>query len=95
MSPEVAQRQMDDTELADAALNLNVVLGDGSRESGGYHEETSLTSAVPTLERIASEIKNQYEITYTLPAGTEPSDRLQVTTRRKNVTLRAPRKIAN
>jgi hypothetical protein len=52
--------------------------------------ETSLTSAVPTLERIASEIKNQYEIAYRLPAGTEPSDRLQVTTRRKNVTLRAP-----
>jgi VWFA-related protein len=95
MSPEVAQRQMDDTELADAALNLNVVLGDGSRDSGGYHEETSLTSAVPTLERIAGEIKSQYEITYTLPAGTKPSDKLQVTTTRKNVTLRAPRKIAN
>ena len=92
---EAAQRQMDNAELADTALNLNLVLGDGSRDSGGYHQETALTSAVPMLEQVASEIKSQYEITYTLAAGTRPSDRLQVTTRRKNVTLRAPLKIPN
>ena len=95
MSPEVAQRQMDDTELADTALNLNLVLGDGSRESGGYHEETPLTSAIPMLEQLANELVNQYEISYTLPPGTKPSDRLQVTTKRRNVTVRAPQKIAN
>src|SRR5207248_11684559 len=42
---EAAQRQMDDSELADTALNLNLVLGDGSRDSGGYQQETALTSA--------------------------------------------------
>jgi hypothetical protein len=95
VSPEVARQQMDDAELADTGLHLNLVLGDGSRESGGYHEETPLTSAVPTLERLAAEIKSQYELTYTLPPGTRLSDRLQVTTTRRNVTLRAPQRIAN
>jgi hypothetical protein len=95
MSPEVAQQQGAESERAEGALNLNSVLGDGSRESGGYQLETPLTSAVPALERLAAEIKNQYEITYVLPAGTKPSDRLQVTTKRKDVTLRAPLKIAN
>jgi hypothetical protein len=86
---------MDDAELADTALNLNLVLGDGSRESGGFHQETPLTSAVPLLEQLAAEVKNQYEITYTLPAGTRPSDRLQVSVKRRDVTVRAPQKIAN
>ena len=57
---EVAQRQMDDAEMADTALNLNLVLGDGSRESGGYQQEIVLTTTVATLEQLASQIKNQY-----------------------------------
>jgi hypothetical protein len=92
---EAARRQMDDAERAHTALNLNLVLGDGSRESGGYQQETALTSAVPALERLAREINNQYEITYSLTEGAKPSDRLQVTTTRKNVTLRAPLRIPN
>jgi VWFA-related protein len=95
MTPEAAQRQMDDAERADTALALNLVLGDGSRDSGGYQQEINLTTAIQTMEQLANEIKNQYEISYTLPAGTKPSDRLQVTTKRKNVTLRAPQRIAN
>jgi hypothetical protein len=92
---EAARRQMDDAERAHTALNLNLVLGDGSRESGGYQQETALTSAVPALERLAREINNQYEITYSLTEGAKPSDRLQVMTTRKNVTLRAPLRIPN
>ena len=95
MTAEAAQRQMDDAELADTALNLNLVLGDGSRDSGGYEQETALTSAVPTLVQLANEITHQYEITYMLPAGPSPSGRLQVLTKRKNVTLRAPQKVPN
>jgi VWFA-related protein len=94
-SAETAQRQMDDAEMADTSLNLNLVLGDGSRESGGFHQEIPLQTAAPVLEQLANEIKGQYEITYTLPAGTKPSDKVQVTTKRKNVVLRAPQKIAN
>jgi O-acetyl-ADP-ribose deacetylase (regulator of RNase III) len=95
MTAEAAQRQMDDTELRDTALQLNLVLGDGSQDSGGYQVETALTSAVPTLQQLASEIKNQYEITYSLTENAKPADRLQLTTRIKNVTLHAPAKIPN
>lgn len=95
MSSEVAAQQNAESDRNDGFINLNLVLGDGSRDSGGYQVETPLTSAVPALERLAAEIKNQYEVTYVLPAGTKPSDKLQVTTKRKNVTLRAPQKIAN
>jgi hypothetical protein len=95
MSPEIAAQQGTEADRADAFQNLSTALGDGSRESGGYQVETSMTSAVPALETLAAEIKNQYEITYVLPAGTKPSDRVQVTTKRKNVTLHAPQRIAN
>ena len=95
MSPEAAQRQMDDAELADTALQLNLVLGDGSRESGGYSLETALTSAVPSLEQLAAELRNQYEIAYATLPGAKPGDKVQVTTRRKNVIVRAPQKLPN
>ena len=54
---EIAQRQMNAADLADAALNLNLVLGDGSRDSGGYQQEISLLTAVATLEQLAREIR--------------------------------------
>jgi hypothetical protein len=95
MTAEAARRQMHDAERAHTALSLNVVLGDGSRDSGGHHQESALTSAVPPLERLAIEINNQYEITYALTEGAKPSDRLQVTTTRRNVTLHAPLRIPN
>ena len=95
MSAEAVQRQMDDSELADTSLQLNLVLGDGSRDSGGYSQETALTSGVPTLERLAAEINGQYAITYTLPADAKPSDRVQITTTRKNVTVHAPGRLPN
>jgi hypothetical protein len=93
-SAEIAQRQMNDADVADTALNLNLVLGDGSRESGGYHQEISLLTVVPTLEQLARELKNQYEITYVPRPDGKPGDKLQVTTKRRNVTLRAPQRIA-
>jgi len=94
-SAATVAQQGADSDRDDALLNLNLVLGDGSRESGGYEIETSLTSAVPALDTLIAELKNQYEITYVLPEGTKPSDKVQVSTKRKNVTLRAPQKIAN
>ena len=33
---------------------------------------------------------HQFKLTYTLPAGVEPSDRVSISTTRKGVTLLAP-----
>ena len=54
-----------------------------------------LTTTATTLEQLARQIEYQYEISYTLPAGVKPSDRLQVTSKRKGVTLRAPTYLPN
>jgi VWFA-related protein len=72
------------------------VLGDGPRQSGGRQWPVGALTGVPkAMLSIASDLANQYKITYTLPAGTKPSDRLNVTTNRRGVTLRAPTRIWN
>ena len=71
------------------------ILGDGSRESGGRQIQVLGTRLAPTMEQIALELANQYEITYALPAGAKPSDRLSVTSKRKGLTVLAPSRIAN
>ena len=45
------------------------------------------------LQNLASELLQQYRLSYTLPAGVKPSDRLAVSVTRKGVTVRAPTRI--
>jgi VWFA-related protein len=89
----VQQGQLRDAELADAANNLAQVLGDGSKESGGRHDEVVSTTLVTSLERVADELLHQYEITYALPDGVKPSDKLSVSSKRKGVTVHAPSRL--
>jgi len=74
---------------------LRTVLEAGSRESGGRFIPLAGTTTVPTMQQVAAELINQYEITYTLAAGTTPSDRVEVSAKRRDVTVRAPSRIAN
>jgi len=69
------------------------VLGDGAKESGGHHDQVIATTHAKALEQLADELLHQYEITYTLPDGVKPSDRLSVSSKRKGVTLRAPSRL--
>jgi hypothetical protein len=48
----------------------------------------------PVMKQVASDLLNQYEITYTLRDGTKPSDRVSVSSKRKGVTVRAPSRLA-
>ena len=74
---------------------LSAVLGDGPKRSGGYREEISAMAGVDTrLLRLADQLKRQYVIDYSLD-GAKSSDRLSVTTNRKDVTLRAPTHVPN
>jgi hypothetical protein len=52
------------------------------------------TTIVPEMQRIAAELVNQYEISYTLPPGVAPSDRISVSSKRQGVTVRAPSRFA-
>jgi hypothetical protein len=71
------------------------VLGAGVGESGGRQIDIAGNTVRPTMQQVASELLNQYEISYTLPTGTRPSDRVSVTSRRKGVTVRGPTRIMN
>jgi VWFA-related protein len=83
------------SEVQEGMLTLGTILGDGSKESGGHHNQVVATSLMPTMEKLGAELVNQYEISYTLPAGTKPSDRVSVTSKRKGVTVHAPTRVAN
>jgi VWFA-related protein len=88
----VQQGQLRDAELADGAFALAQVLGDGSKESGGRHEEVVSTTLVTTMEQLADELLHQYEITYRGPGG-KSGDKLAVTSKRKGTTVRAPTRV--
>jgi hypothetical protein len=89
------QAQLHDDEAVESALNLGMVLGDGSRESGGRHDQVVSTTLIPTLDQLADELLNQYALTCVLPDGVKPTDKLSVSSKRKGVTIRARSRIAN
>jgi VWFA-related protein len=83
------------SESADRGRDLEVVLNDGSKESGGRHDHVSQQTLVKTVEQITQELLNQYQISYALADGTKPGDKLEVTTKRKGLKVNAPLRIAN
>jgi VWFA-related protein len=98
MVVNTALRSQQPTTSAGALLgenmNLNEVIGDGPKQSGGHRDEIIAAAGITTgLEQLAEVLKRQYVIEYTLPDGVKPSDRLSVTVKRKGVTLRAPTRI--
>jgi len=83
------------SDLLNENLGLHEILGDGPKRSGGHREEISAMAGVSTgLEKLAEQLKRQYVIEYSLD-GAKPSDRLNVSVKRKGVTLRAPTHIPN
>ena len=81
--------------LMDAAAR-GQVLGDGPRQSGGKQWPITVLTAVPgAMLAIANDLLGQYKLSYTLPEGTRPSDRLNVSLSRRGLTLRAPTRIWN
>jgi VWFA-related protein len=75
-------------------INLNKVLGDGPRQSGGRNEEMVNSAGVPkALQLIADELLHQTLVTYALPAGVKPSDKISVSVNRRGASLRAPQRV--
>ena len=83
------QAQMQDTDNAISALNIAQVLGDGSKESGGRHDQVISTTLVPALERVADELLSQYSVTCVL----RPASRRTTSCRsRRSARARASRR---
>lgn len=93
VSVETPQMALDPSQMMESSGRAQV-LGDGPKQSGGRQWPVTALTAIPkAMLSIANDLSNQYKITYTLPAGTDPSDRLNVTTNRRGVTLRAATRI--
>jgi VWFA-related protein len=75
-------------------IEMSQLIEDGARESGGRHDQYTAANLVKTMESLADEILSTYEISYTLAEG-KPSDKVSVATKRKDVKIYAPSKIAN
>jgi hypothetical protein len=85
-----------------AALNVLYVrgastgqmIGDGTKQSGGRVEQVHAGAGIqPAAGKIADILLHQMVLTYTLPDGTKPSDRVALSTSKKGVTLLAPSRI--
>jgi hypothetical protein len=75
-------------------VELGKVLVEGPKQSGGMTQQVSRGVPVaPVLAKIADNLMNQYVLTYTIPDGVKLSDRLALTTSRKDVKLLAPTRL--
>lgn len=91
-------------QLKSSGASLNVmhitgaatgqVTGDGSKQSGGRFDEVLAGPGIaPGALKIADTLLNQLMLTYTLPDGVKPADRVSVSVSRKGVSLLAPTRV--
>lgn len=90
-STVVAQRP---SAMLEENLHLSRVLGDGPKQSGGRHQSiVASAGSLMALQALAGELTTQYRVSYTLAPGAKRSEKLNVSVKRKNVTVRAPAKL--
>jgi hypothetical protein len=78
------------------SANTGLVLGDGPRQSGGLSEAIGGAGNLGVaMTRIFNHLSNQYAVTYVLPDGVRPADRVSVSTSRKDVKIVAPTHVPN
>jgi hypothetical protein len=76
--------------LADES-NREQVIGDGAKQSGGRRVEVAATISVSKgLQQVAGDLSAQYMLQYVLPEGVKLDRRLNVSIKRRGVSLRAP-----
>jgi VWFA-related protein len=91
----VARADYAAAETTYRSRNLESVINDGTKQTGGRHIQFSGGTIIKIMEQLAQELQSQYQITYTLPADVKPSDRLDVSTKRRGARVYAPTRIAN
>ena len=78
------------------AVPLGEVFLEGPTQSGGSSAVAASTSAFSNaMTAIARTLAHQYKLTYVLPPGVRPSERLKVTTTRPQVKIVAPTRISS
>jgi VWFA-related protein len=94
VSIDTAQQAGNPAEMLEMSGRAQV-LGDGPKQSGGRQHPVNALTAVPkAMLAIANDLSSQYVLTYVLPDGVRPSDRLSVELEKRGFTLRAPTRIS-
>ena len=66
--------------MADEKKNLNQLIAEGTKDTGGRRDQVLATSGIPeALLRVADDLLNQYVVTYGRPERLIPPEKLQVT----------------
>ena len=86
---------MPSSSLPDEKRNLNMVIAEGTKQSGGRRDQVLAVSGIPeALVRVADDLNNQYVVTYGRPERLVPPEKLQVTVSKPGVTVRARTKVS-
>jgi VWFA-related protein len=86
---------MPNSSMSDEWRNLNMVIAEGTKRSGGRRDQVLAISGIPeALLRVADDLNNQYVVTYGRPERLIPPEKLQVTVTRPGVTVRARTKVS-
>lgn len=72
----------------------NRALDEGPKQSGGrLHGVQRVADTASALKIVSDQLSSQYALTYTLPDGVKPHERLQIQVKRPGTTVLAPTKI--
>lgn len=76
--------------MSDEMRNRNMVLSEGTQRTGGRREQVLADSGLPEkMRQLADELLNQYVVTYSRPETLIPPQRIEVTSSKPDVTVRA------
>lgn len=83
------------TSNSDEWRNLNMVIAEGTRRTGGRRDQVLAESGIAeALPRVVDDLLAQYVVTYGHPDTLIPPEKLQVTVNRPGVAVHAPTKVA-
>jgi VWFA-related protein len=84
------------SSMTEEMRNRNIVIADGTARTGGRRDQVLSVSGIPDkLKQAADELVNQYVLTYGRPDTLIPPEKLEVTSTRPNVTVRARTRLLN
>jgi len=79
----------------DEMRNRNMVIAEATERTGGQREQVLADSALPdAMRELADELLNQYVVTYSRPDTLIPPQRIEVTSTRSDVKVRARTRVS-
>ena len=82
-------------DQSDEMRNRNLVIAEGTERTGGRRDQLLSAISIPErLKQLADDLLNQYVVTYSAPETLIPPQKVDVTTKRSGVNVRARTRLA-